>query len=249
MRVERRLYIEELQAFLASGEVTSPPTEDNAAQSSLYPHFGPWAAFYEPVFAFASMALKGMLHVVPERRERPINDDNFDKNSWGFDIATCADDLFDTLEYAKSTLDDIPIAALAKLLQNLFDDPSLEVKAKQDGEGEDLSDVLEICGECYTAHGLPAPYIMGIGNLTPGVWDTREVEGLVAYKHAIVGSKVSPSCWLASIVSVILYPHMAPVRCRSGDDMLSMFDYCDGGLECTILCRVLHRQGLLRPTL
>ncbi|KAM5546317.1 hypothetical protein V8D89_000443 [Ganoderma adspersum] len=194
---KRRLYIEESQKALASG-AAMPSANDDAAKSSgpsdgrqsyCHPHpdFGPWAPFYERVFAVARMSLQGLIPVKPD--VRPLDEHMEVLDGKAFDIRICVYELRYALEKVKRAPDDAHIEALAKLLRELFDDPSLEVMARQSGKGRRVSTDLEVHGECYTAHGLPALYIMGKDTLKRGISGGGNVGGFAAYERAVMGSQ------------------------------------------------------------
>ena len=197
-----------MQASLASGGATSSPKDDESIPywrlpSYCHPHpnFGPWAAFHEPVFAYAKTTLKGLLPIYPELRPLDKNLEVLDGKA--FDIRLCSYDMGKILQEVKDTPNNTCIKALARLLRDLFDDPSLEVNARHVIDKGHLSTELDIRGECRTAHGLPALYIMGRETLRPGYWAEREVKGFVEYKHAVVGSKVRHTyfCYLRISIS------------------------------------------------
>ena len=172
-------------------------SEDDIAKSPLdgphpHPDLGPWPTIYEPVFAYANIALQGFLHIKPDVRALDENLEVIDGKA--FDIRICVYGLRKALEDVKyEPISTTRINALKGLLRDLFDDPALQVNVKEVREDGRLLTELEILGECHTAHGLPAPYIMGKDRLTPTNLQTRKGQGFVSYKHAVVGSKVSQS--------------------------------------------------------
>ncbi|PIL28616.1 hypothetical protein GSI_08658 [Ganoderma sinense ZZ0214-1] len=190
---KRRMFIEKSQALLASGEEML--SDDDASKSSRdnphhHPNLGSWATIHEPVFAYATTALEGFLPVNPEVRALDENLEVIDGKA--FDIRICAYDLCEAVQHVKHTPDSTHMEALKGLLRDLFDDPDLQVNVKQVREdGGRVSTELEIIGECHTAHGLPAPYIMGKEKLIPNRRFTAayEGEGFGAYKRAVVGPK------------------------------------------------------------
>ncbi|PIL28583.1 hypothetical protein GSI_08624 [Ganoderma sinense ZZ0214-1] len=127
------------------------------------------------------MSLKGLIPVKIDKR--------VDRCDETFDTLRCLYDLHDALENVKYAPDKKCKKALAKVLRELFDDPSLQVDAKKVGEGKHRSTDLEIRGECYTPHGFPALYIVGKDKLRPGTGGDPEIGGFSVYKHAVVGSK------------------------------------------------------------
>lgn len=179
--------------MLASNEGTS--LSENDAENSFLddscpqPNLGPWATIYEPVFAFANVSLEGFLPVYPEVRAPDEDREVIDGKA--FDIRICVYDLGKALKDVKYRWDSTRVETLKGLLRDLFDDPALQVNVKQVREDGRMFTELEIIGECHTAHGLPAPYIMRKDKLTPDSWQSREGEGFSAYKRAVVGPKVS----------------------------------------------------------
>ncbi|KAM5546284.1 hypothetical protein V8D89_000410 [Ganoderma adspersum] len=185
------IYIEQSQALLASSEGTSLSEKD--AENSFpddscpQPNFGPWATIYEPVFAYANVAFEVFLPIYPE--VRALDEDLEVIDGKAFNIRICVYDLGKALKDVKYRWDSTHVETLKGLLRDLFGDPTLQVNVKQVREDGHLFTELEIIGECHTAHGLPAPYIMGKDKLTPDSSQNREGEGFGAYKCAVVGPK------------------------------------------------------------
>ncbi|KAI1787449.1 hypothetical protein LXA43DRAFT_1098276 [Ganoderma leucocontextum] len=91
--------------------------------------------------------------------------------------------------------------ALGKLLQQLFDDPTLKVKIKSSEVDGDSWTKLKIEGRCPTAYGVPALYIAGEDKLmSPGDAEGApdSVQGGVpAYRDAVYAPVYNATCQLS----------------------------------------------------
>ncbi|PIL29567.1 hypothetical protein GSI_08203 [Ganoderma sinense ZZ0214-1] len=240
---KRRIFIEKSQALLASGEdIEMSPSEDDPSKSTLdHPHYDPdlgsWATAYEPVFALATLALEGRLAVEPDVRALDENFEVIDGNA--FDIRICVYDLRQVLRDVQYSPDSNNVEELKGLLRDLFDDPTLQVNVElATGEDGYLYAELEIIGECETAHGLPALYIMGKDKLIPNRWQMHmhEPEGFIAYRRAVVGPKYAGVREMTCCPCLIIEMCGYSVRVHAA--------YFSDDVYCTQLCDIL----LLHPS-
>ena len=174
------------------------------------------AALYEPAFTYAQNALRGLQAIPPGRAENHKEEGSARSVGTAVDSAkACEDDVLDAhlfMAQLRDAFNGLKVGcsdsdskegalahgvALGKVLQLLFDDPTIKVQVTFFKTSSGRLPGIKIETECPTPCGIPALYVVANDRLTSlrdPKGEAQRVpvrEGMIAYRDAILKTEVS----------------------------------------------------------